>query len=393
MGKDFPLETADPEALRNVSFKARIQGSPTNVSISDGSMELDQSKVQFSAKAKEFSKPDLSFDMRLDKIDVDRYLPPPGEKEAQQGEKKAEVPAPKRKKADYGPLRKPVLDASIRVGELKAKGARMQDLHLKVTAKNGRYHVDPFKAALYQGKVLSTASLDVRKETPRTDLSLRAEGIQASPLLKDLIEKDFLEGTAELTADIRMTGDEPEKIKRTLNGKGSFHFKDGAIVGIDLPGMVRNVKGAFGLGEKKTERPRTDFSELQVPFTLTDGVFRTPEAFMASPLIRVLASGKANLVKETLDFRVEPKFVATLKGQNDSQERGGLKVPVLVSGTFARPEFRPDMKGMLQETLEKGVPETLELKKMLKEGNEKGGETKPPEERVKDLLKGFGIGR
>ena len=60
-------------------------------------------------------------------------------------------------------------------------------------------------------------------------------------------------------------------------------------------------------------KPRTDFSELAVPFTLQNGVFHTSDAAMKSPLLRLSAAGKADLVKESLDFRIDPKLVGTIK--------------------------------------------------------------------------------
>jgi AsmA protein len=224
-------------------------------------------------------------------------------------------------------------------------------------------------------------------------VQLDAQGIQVSPLLKDLLEKDFLEGTVQSTVVINLAGDDPEKIKSTLNGKGNFLFKDGAIVGIDLAGMVRNVKATFGLAEKGGERPRTDFSELHAPFTITNGVVNTPGTSLMSPLVRVLAAGDADLVDETLDFRVEPKFVGTLKGQGDTVQRSGLMVPVLVTGTFSSPKFRPDLKGMLKRGLEEGLPQPSELKKILPGESMEEGESKPLEEQAKDLLKGLPFGR
>ena len=66
---------------------------------------------------------------------------------------------------------------------------------------------------------------------------------------------------------LQFSGEVPEQIKKTLNGTGDLSFADGAIKGIDLAGMARNAKAAFGLAEKGAQRPRTDFSELNVPFT------------------------------------------------------------------------------------------------------------------------------
>ncbi len=393
LGQDLPVQTADPGVLKKLALKAKLKGNPKSVSVSGGTMELDDSKLDFSVKASDFAKPDVAFDVNLDRIDLDRYLPPPSEKKSDAAAEKSKTTTPARKKTDYAPLRKLVLEGTIKIGELKAKGAKMEDLNLKVSGKNGLFQLDPLTLKLYQGEVSSRGSLDVRRNTPMTKMSLKARGIQVGPLLKELRNKDFLEGTTKATLDIAMAGDDANEIKRTLNGKGDLLFKDGAIVGIDLPGMVRNAKATFGLAEKTDKRPRTDFSELHSPFTLNNGIFDTRKTSLASPLLRVLAAGKADLVKETLDFRIEPKFVATLKGQRDKTERSGVTVPVLVTGSFSSPKFRPDLEGMLQQKLEEGLPESSDLKKMLPGQDTQKGKLQPTEKKTKELLKGLPFGQ
>jgi AsmA protein len=135
LDREFPVATSDPKALDKVALKVKLKGNPTHVAVSDGSLDLDQSKITFSARAKDFSKPDLQFKMNLDEIDLDRYLPPPEEKKPVDVKEKA--PPQEKKKADYSPLRKPVLDGEIRIGKLKIKGARLEDVQLQVRAKNG----------------------------------------------------------------------------------------------------------------------------------------------------------------------------------------------------------------------------------------------------------------
>lgn len=393
LGQDFPVKTTDPNALNKVALKAQLKGNPKNVSISDGSLQLDESSLAFSMKAKDFTRPDLAFDLSLDKIDLDRYLPPASEKKTgaqKEGEKPSSAKA---KKTDYTPLRKLILDGKIRVGTLKAHGAKVQDIYLKVSAKNGIINLDPLTLKLYQGDVSSKGALDVRQDVPKSNMALQAKGIQVSPLLKDVLKKDFLEGTVKANMNLAMAGDDPDKIKNSLNGKGDFLFNDGAVVGIDLAGMLRNAKAAFGLAERGAEKPRTDFSELHSPFTITNGVVDTRQTMLTSPLLRVLAAGKANLVRESLDFRVEPKFVGTLKGQGDTQQRGGVTVPVLVTGTFSSPKFRPDLEGMLKGTLEKGISEPSELKKMLPGDTTQGTGQQSTEDKAKELIKGLPFGK
>ena len=390
LGGEFPVKTADSEALQRVALQARVKGNPKRVSVLDGVFELDDSKVTFSVSAKDFSKPNVAFDFQLDQIDLDRYLPPPSEKKPAEKKKKSSPQAPEKRKTDYDPLRKLILDGKIRVGALKAHGARIQDLYLKVSSKQGLFRLDPFTLKLYQGNVSSKGVFDVRGDTPKSNMALQAKGIQVNPLLKDLMDKDFLEGTAQATLNIALEGDEEDRIKRTLNGKGDFLFKDGAIKGIDLAGMVRNSAAAFGLAERRKEKPRTDFSALHAPFTITKGLVDTKKTTMVSPLIRVLAKGKADLVKETMNFRIEPKFVGTLQGQGATGQHSGITVPILVTGSFSSPEFRPDLEALLKHKLQMGLPEPSELNKMLQGEGTKKGEAKPLEEKVKGLLKAFG---
>ncbi|HWR73738.1 MAG TPA: AsmA family protein, partial [Nitrospirota bacterium] len=367
-------------ALSRVGLKSKIQGGTQQVRLADGLLELDESKLNFSATAKDFSKPDLAFNLNLDKINLDRYLPPPSEKSG--GEAKKDQPA-EPKKTDYTPLRKLVLDGKVRVGMLTAKGMKIQDINLTVTGRNGVIQIDPLLANLYKGTFSAKAALDVRQDAPRSNLTLQTKSVQAGPLLQDFLKKDLLEGAANVEATLSMVGDVPERIKKSLNGKGQIVFANGAIKGIDLAGMVRNVTSTFGLSQQGAEKPRTDFSELNAPFTITDGVVNTAGTSLASPLFRVLATGKANLVDESLDLRVEPKVVGTLKGQGDAKERSGITVPVLVKGTFSSPSFQPDLKGMLEKGLREGLPGTKDLLKPLE------GQPKTKDEAIKGIFKGL----
>jgi len=390
IGQSFPVITADPNALTRVALKAKLTGDPRNIRISDGVLDLDESKMGFSFKAKDFGKPDVAFNIDLDKIDVDRYLPPPSEKKPKEGEKKTESPQAKEKKTDYAPLRKVVLDGTIKIGTLRAKGLTLQDVNVKMTGKNGLFNLDPLALKLYKGDMSVKGAFDVRKDIPKSQAKLDTDGVQVGPLIKDFMKKDFLEGALQSKVDISMEGDDPERIKQTLNGKGNLLFKDGAIVGLDLAGMVRNVASTFGLAEKGQEKPKTDFAELHAPFIITNGLVKTSDCTLLSPLLRVAAKGSADLVKEVLDFRVEPKFVGTLKGQGDTKARSGIMVPVLVSGTFSSPKFRPDLEGMLKQGIEKELPKASELLKGL---GTPGTESKDLQEKAKKLLEGLPFGK
>jgi AsmA protein len=375
-----------------MAFKATLKGDPRQVAISNGILDLDESKLKFSMQAKDFAKPNLAFDLNLDNIDLDRYLPPPGATDPAAKKKKDQAPASKPKKIDYTPLRKMILNGNVNMGTVKARNAQIQNLNLKVTGKKGIFKISPLELSLYKGAVSALGSLDVQQDIPKSDLNLQIKGIQVGPLMQDVLKKDFLEGALKGKVTLSMTGDDANRIKKTLNGNGDLRFADGAIKGFDIAGMVRNAKAAFGLADKGAERPRTDFSELHAPFTITNGVVKTPGTSLKSPVLRVIASGTADLNNENLDFRVEPKFVSTLKGQGDKKQRAGIMVPVLVSGSFSAPNFRPDLKGMLKKGLEGEIPKIDDLKKQLPKVDIKKEGLKGVEEKTKGLIKSLPFG-
>ena len=68
-------------------------------------------------------------------------------------------------------------------------------------------------------------------------------------------------------------------------------------------------------------------------------------------------------------------------------------LPIMVTGSFNAPRFRPDLKGLLQQRLEGNLPEPSELKKLLPGQTEGKEETKKLQEKVTGLLKGLPLGQ
>jgi AsmA protein len=377
-----------------MTLNAHIKANSKQVSVSNGIVGLDESKLNFSMKASDFSKPAVKFDLNLNQINLDRYLPPKSGKksfpEQQDQETKSQkiemskesAPEPT-KKVDYTPLRRLILDGQLKIGTLIANKAKIQDVILKIHAKNGIFNLDPLKLNMYQGNVSGKATLNMTKDMPESNISLIVNKVESGPLLRDVLDKDVLEGVMQANVTLAMAGIDPELFKKTLNGSGELLFNDGAIKGIDLAGMLRNVQAAFGFAEKTDQKPRTDFAELKAPFTITKGVMNTPQTSLKSPLLRVIANGTADLVKETLDFRVEPKVVGTIKGQGDEKQHSGIMVPVLVTGNFSSPKFRPDFKSMAKQQLQEQVLESTKVKELLEKE-----ELKHLQETTKGLLKG-----
>ena len=387
LGQPLPIQTSDPAVLNKVSLKANVKGSTTQVSLQNGVLVLDDTKSDFTLAAKDFQRPDLTFDVKMDALDLDRYLPAKaktasGEKPATEGSQ----PGGKTKSPDYTPLRRLILDGRLAVGKLSAAKAHMQNVRFQIAARDGRFQIEPLACDLYGGTANITGTMDVSQSQPRTDLKLSLQKVAAGPLIKDVAQKEIIEGLLNSQVSLQFQGDNADRIKQTLNGGGQLNFSDGAIKGIDLGAMVRNVQAAFGDGgAAASDGPQTEFSEFNVPFTLRNGTFITEATELKSPVIGVKAQGQADLVTEKLDFRVEPEYVATLKGQRSSEDLKAIKVPVLISGSFKNPRFAPDLEAIAKEQIQKQLIDSGKLDKVF----EKNKDLKPLEDTAKGVLKGI----
>jgi len=386
-GRPIPAGQADPGTLNKVALKAHLKGNPQRIAVSDGILKIDESKINFSVRAKDFSRPDVTFNVKLDRIDLNRYLPPkPGKKTDADKKSGSSETASKKpgSKTDYSSLRSLVLNVSMRAGKVKVDKTTAQDINVKVSGKNGIFHINPITMKLYNGEMSGNITVNVKKNIPQSNIKLKLNNVECEPLIKDILEKNILKGTVKAKVALSMSGDDAEKIMKTLNGKGEFSVKNGAVKGIDLVAMVRNTDGAYGFAGQSNKKPETGFSELYAPFTITNGLFKTTDTRMVSTLIRVAVSGKANLPGETLKFRIEPAVVTTSKTDKKKMKRSEVKVPVLVSGTFSSPKFRPDLKAIAKDNLEKKVFESKKFKKVFKKKK-----YAPYEDEAKSLLKGL----
>ncbi len=390
------IETTDPKALEKAAFRGNVAASPSSATLSDGRLTLDDSTLDLSLTVGRFDRPDVRFDLRLDAIDIDRYLPPGSAEAAETGSSPSPPPEP----SDRAALRQLLLSGNVQVGQLTVSGGTLRDIRMTLSGKDGVFTVDPLDLALYNGTLHGTAAADLSGAAPKSRVHATFDNVDVGPLLTDFADKDVITGTGKGDIRLRTFGDTPAAVKRRLNGKGELVFTDGAVKGVDLTRMVRNAKSLLSLKKQPPLEGRTDFSEFKSAFTIDDGVVTVSESRLTAPLMRFSGGGKADLTAETLDLRAEPTLVATLKGKGDETQRSGFTVPLLITGTFDDPKIRPDPEALLRQVknlsesldkgkaeLERGLEEKKAAAKKLLEPSSK------TEEKASDLLKKLPFGQ
>jgi AsmA protein len=266
---------------------------------------------------------------------------------------------------------------------LTVKGVDVGASDVAVTLDDGRLKAVMAETALFDGTVSGQVNADAAGAVPALGLDFRINGVQAEPVLTRFADFDRLAGTARAVASLKTTGASERAMVEALNGQGSVTFTNGAIKGINLAAMVRNVGAAFQGQPVGNEPQQTDFAELGGTFTVQNGIVHNNDLRLLAPLLRLDGAGTVALPPKTIDYRLQPRLTATIEGQGGKKDASGLAVPVLVRGSLTSPSFAPDLAGIAEEALRNpdAVRQQLEALK-----------GKKPNEAAKGLIEGLGGG-
>ncbi|MDJ0949409.1 MAG: AsmA family protein [Alphaproteobacteria bacterium] len=263
-------------------------------------------------------------------------------------------------------------DLDFRSGEIVIRNIKIDRGAVKIALKGGRANITLSDLALYGGQGQGALTLDASGKVLGVQQQFQVTGIQAKPLLSAAVGSEMLEGGGAMAVDVTSRGASQRQLISNLNGNGSFKFVDGAINGINIAEIVRrigslDVKAVFDPRAMNVPQ-KTDFAELSGTFVVRKGVAQNSDLLMLSPLLRMTGKGSANMPQRTVNYRVEPKVVATLEGQGGKKDLKGLVVPFSITGSWDKPQVTPDLAAMMGSD-PKGTVEGL-IKSLT--GKEKG---------------------
>ncbi|MGH6898635.1 MAG: AsmA family protein [Geminicoccaceae bacterium] len=362
--RDLAAWLAEPiafegEGLRTLRIAGKLAGSPTAVAFDDATVALDAIEGQGNVAVDlSGAVPRLTGRLDLGAVDLNPYLPPEtGDGDQADGGREQAGGEAERAEGDWSdePIAVPPIGGAEVDFELAVDSLRMRDLQLDrsvvaVRLEGPRLSADLSEIALYGGHGSGQLGLEIADGAPQISTQFRLEGLNARAFLTDAADFERLEGTASADLSLSTQGRSQRELVQNLNGEGQATFVDGAIVGINLAEMVRNVASAFqggGGGERKT-----DFAELSGTFEVNNGILTNDDLWLQAPVLRVAGSGRLDLPRRTVDYRVEPKAASTLKGQSGERDVAGLLVPVIVRGPWDDLSFTPDLGDLARRALE-----------------------------------------
>jgi len=342
---------------------------------------LDESTFDASLGVAKFSPMAYVFDIGIDRIDADRYQ---GKQAAGSTKTAPEKPI------DLSALKELNAKGNVRIASLKVENLRLSSVRIGINADNGKIDINPVAANLYGGTAAGTISL-VASSTPEFALKQNLAGISIGNLLKDAIDKAPIDGKGNVQLDVRSHGATAKQLKKALSGTAKLELRDGAVSGINIAQAIRNAKAKIGTASSgaapqsgvSSETEKTDFSELNGSFRITNGVAHNDDLDVKSPLFRLGGSGDIDIGDDRLDYLVKATIVPTLQGQGGAELQAlkGVTVPVRLSGPFTSIGWKVDFASLVQGLAKGKIDEKKEeLKAKVQE---------KVQDELKDKLKGL----
>jgi AsmA protein len=353
------------------------------------SIKFDDSTLSGQASVNNFAQPAVKFDLTVDTINVDRYLPKATTDSGQSKKRTTVPPAAAVVLIPLQIIRGLNIDGVFNVGALVINGLKAQQASVNVLANNGVLKSEQSIKKFYSGSYAGTTVVDARQNTAKITVKEKATGINVELLLIDLLGESPIAGVANIKADLTTRGNTVLAFKSALNGTAEFSFNDGTVTGVDAGALMKQAQAvlngdfaaAFAEGTGKTA-----FSEMSGTVRMTNGLVNNNDLLVATPWVNIKGAGTAHLVSEKIDYQLTlQRTKASSVEEADSEDIKNMLIPVNVAGTFNNPSISLDVKSMVIESQKAKIEEKKqELKDMI---NKKIDEKLKG--KVGDLLKGL----
>lgn len=227
-------------------------------------------------------------------------------------------------------------DLTVRADSLDLGSVSLSDIDLRATVTRGRLVFDIASIRTYEGHLAGRFVINGRGGlSVGGDLILSDVALQ--PLMSAMAGYERLEGRGSASFEFLGIGNDLHTIMDGLEAEGDIALGQGALLGLDLGGMIRNFDPSF-----QGEGQRTVYDRVTAEFVVREGIARNEDLLLDAPWGEVRGAGEADLAAMTLDYTLVPGVFRDAEGLAD------VRVPISVTGPWSGPSIRPDLE-MLAE--------------------------------------------
>jgi len=346
--QDFPFVFKDPGAFQRLALKADLGGVVSNLTLQNGSMQIDDTAINFSMSLRRHPRIQISFDADMDTFDLNRYLPLTDRKK---------IPV-KRGGATGDLLRQAAIAGTLRINSVKIGNDRLANIHLNAGGSMGNYTLRFIKMELMGGKGSGTFRLNLNKAKPFFRLNGQLKGLASDLLATSLHQQQRIKGPMDISANITTGGITWTEWSRNLNGTVTVKANKLTLDGLDIDAILKkyeetqnfgligigsffiigpfgpllaaayeNVDAALALGSVGTGK--SSVKTLVSEWKLQNGIASTQDVAFSTAQNRVAVTGSINIAAQNFNNLTFASLDAD----------GCMKFSQTINGPFHQPQI------------------------------------------------------
>jgi uncharacterized protein involved in outer membrane biogenesis len=352
-----PPQASDDTVLRSARIDTSFNITSKLGRFDELLLVLDDTRFSGNFVVDDFENPSYRFNLTADKLDVDRYLPPPAD-QAADGERVAgDIEL---SKEALNTIR---ISGHAEVNDLKLAGLSFQQVATDIDFGAGKADIGNARARLYGGEFTGGLNVDASGDLPTMALTGQARQLALEPLIEALLggEANF-SGTGNF--DIRLAGRGKTITDTVASAAGtmSFALSNGAISGFNLGHTLCQVYNAQQRLPAPPQQPKeTRYELLQGSARVDNGIAATPDLLARTAFMDITGRGRLVLVEQSLDYTLESKLTRSLGIQGCESLDGmiGDSFPWTLKGTVTEAEILPDFSKYLRQRVEDEIKDRV----------------------------------
>ena len=273
--------------------------------IKDLTGQLNASNLNINGLFSGGQTPEASFTVTSSNLDVDDLILLL--KQPEQVAPRQNVPA-KPKSSTAQSVRKAELKLALAVDVGKYGRLPFSKLNASVSQDSGVIYLHSLDAGLFGGKLSAKGRVAPGEgQDNRYDLNFSLDRVNAERCLQVLELSREVTGTLNLQGDVTARGDTLADIKKTALGNVRLKLEDGSLRKFNVLSKLFSILNVSQLLKFQLPDMVSDgmpYREIIGSFAISDGIIATQDLFINSDAINISVIGKADMVKEHLDFTI-----------------------------------------------------------------------------------------
>jgi hypothetical protein len=144
LNKEVP-KTQDANVLKRLSLETQLEAGASQLNLDQLKIQLDQTNLIGNLHLKNIKQPAIAFNLDLDQIDLDSYLPPPSPSSSTSPSSPADSDSSSGNALllPLEILRDLDINGGLKIGQMKTYGMTIKNLDFALSAKGGNFKLTP----------------------------------------------------------------------------------------------------------------------------------------------------------------------------------------------------------------------------------------------------------